>query len=591
MKQIIYILSALILLILFILLKKKEYKVDFIKYIIITIVLFLCYNSAICLLLSSLCIPITLLTLSIINIIISIIILFIIIKEKTIQQYYVKIKNIIAIIFISIIAISIALTNFSSKLNIKYITTDAAVHYKAAKVFYQNDKLLNKIENKEIDKQFMTGAYTNTGILFKVFDPLIEEVNLYKLFIIFDIFIYILVGLVSYLLVEKLIKTKLSYILSLLFVTLYIIGYPLNSLIFGYVYLQLGILIIETIVIIFQEMDEKLNKNFSIYILLLLNLELFFSYLIFVPVLYATEGIYLLMIQYKKNKKYFSKENITTILISLIIPFIIGMLYFALPQLFKEEAQELFITIEGYIYRNYWSNFIVLVPISILCLKEKNKDIQFLQILFITLILIMIIMFISIFKFNFSTYYYCKFNFILWFVLWYGILYTTNIYINNKKFKNILLTYAIIYTILALLLINVGTKITKKVWNKETIANAFDIYGINKTVIKTINEDYTQEEMELIKYIYNNIDVKSNKILILGNPRQEYWFDSIFEYKNRKDLQTYIPESDIEKWNANEKYNYMLVLYDSYAYTEYKDKYKERKVLYENASGIIYENQ
>ena len=64
--------------------------------------------------------------------------------------------------------------------------------------------------------------------------------------------------------------------------------------------------------------------------------------------------------------------------------------------------------------------------------------------------------------------------------------------------------------------------------------------------------------MEILNYVHNNINVQENKILIIGNPRQEFWFDGIFEYKNRNNLETIIPIEDIEKWNENEDYDYLV---------------------------------
>ncbi|MGN1326865.1 MAG: hypothetical protein ACI4VQ_02110, partial [Clostridia bacterium] len=175
MEQFIYILSAIILLILTILLKKSDTKLNFIKSLSITVVCFLCYNTFVCWLFNIINIPITLVSLAILNYIISLILLIIIIRNKQIQKYQIKITNILSVAIIGIVTLTMTYLNFGPELNIKYIMTDAAVHYKAAREFYQNDKLLNKTENTEINKDFMTGAYTNTGILFKIFAPIIGE--------------------------------------------------------------------------------------------------------------------------------------------------------------------------------------------------------------------------------------------------------------------------------------------------------------------------------------------------------------------------------------------------------------------------------
>lgn len=593
MEQIIYVLSVVMLFILTMLLKKNEKELNLIKYLGINIVCCLCYNTFVCFVLNIIFIPITLVSLAIINYLISIVLLVIIIKNKTIQKYKINLKDIVAVIIIGIVTLSTALANFGTKLDIKYIMTDAAVHYKAAREFYQNDRLLNKTENTETSKQFMIGAYTNTGILFKVLEPVIGEVNLYKVFICFDISLYFLTGLMLYCCVEKLIKSKLAYVLSLLLICIFMIGYPLNSLIYGYVYLQLAIVIIETIVASIQITDEELSKKISTVILFLLNFGVIFSYCILAPVIYVAETLYFLLQQYKISKKYFSRFNIIRILITLVIPGILGVIYFAIPHLFGGQ-ETFFLAIEGgYIYRNCWSNFILILPIAILSFKNRNKDMEFFEILFVTLILIMAIFLIAIKTLNFSTYYYFKYNFLLWFLLWYGTIYASNTLTQEKGFKFAIITYAVVYTT-ALILTSIFkyVPITKETWDDdENISNIFDIFGINKTIITYVEEDLSQEEMELVKYVYNNIDLQDNKILILGTSRQEYWFDAIFTYKNRQDLQTIIPLEDIQSWNNNEKFKYSIILYKTDYYKKYKDIFIEKNLLFKNDSGAIYINE
>lgn len=134
-------------------------------------------------------------------------------------------------------------------------------------------------------------------------------------------------------------------------------------------------------------------------------------------------------------------------------------------------------------------------------------------------------------------------------------------------------------------------QITKKVYNVDTtITNAFDIFCINRTIIQDIEIDYTKEEIKLLEYVKDNINLKENKILILGNPRQEFWFDGFFEYANREDLETYIPYDDVFSWNSNQKFKYLIVFYRSYAFDEYKDKIDYKTKLFENESGAIYVN-
>lgn len=586
----IYTFSIICLFILSLLIERKKEKINMIKSIAITIVCLVCYNTFICFLFSSIRIPITLVSLAICNFCISIILIIDIIKKKKVQKYIVKIKDIIAISIILGITVTTAFWNFTSELNIKYIMTDAAVHFRAAREFYENDALLDKTENTTTSKIFMAGAYTNTGILFKVFEPIVGEENLYKLFIIFDIFTYFMSGLIMYVSINKFIKSKLGYILSLIFTLIFMLGYPYNCLIYGYAYLQVGIIIAETIVAVFQDKNEEYNKKIVSVQLLLLNFGLFFSYLLLIPVVYLAEGLYFLFDQYRNNRKYFSKENIVTILITLIIPAILGIVYFVIPQFFQEQKQ-LFLTVEGYIYRNYWSNFIIILPLTLLCFKLKNKDVQFLSLLLLTLIFVMILMFIAVRFLNFSTYYYCKFNFLLWFLLWYGAMVTVNLSTDKLRYKIVIICYTIFYLIFAVNAFNKGTPITKEYYSKETLMDAFDIFGINKTIALKVSTDFTKEDMDLVNYVRDNIDLENEKMLIISKERQEHWIFSLLNYKNREESEMErFNVSEVDMWNEGEKYKYAIVFFESEKYNILKDNFIEKNVIFRNEKGVIYEN-
>ncbi|MBE5820337.1 MAG: hypothetical protein E7310_05960 [Clostridiales bacterium] len=590
MKEILYLISVVIFIIIITIIKKSQDKMNFTKFFTVMIISFLCYNSFICLILNIFSISITIENLAIINFLISAILASVILKNKEIQKFYINKKDIIAIIVIVIVTLTSAYLNFGIDLNIKYLTTDSAVHFKAAREFYQNDLLLNKTEGTSISKQFMIGAYTNTGILFKVLEPFVGEINLYKVFISFDIFLFLLLGLIMYSAVEKIIKGKKEFFLSIIAIGLFMIGYPLNTLIFGYVYLQLGLTIIGAIIIIYQNYLEEKN-NFPYIMLFLFNFGLFFTYCIFVPVIYFSEGLYFLIKEYQEKKK-FTFKNIVKIFIILVIPFILGLLYFAIPHISNSnnQTESFFLTIEGYIYRNCWSNFIFVMPLSILSLFKKEKSNLFYKIILTVLIIYMIIFFVVVYKFQLSTYYYYKTNFVLWFVIWYGAIYSINKFKDDEKTKKILMIYCSIYLIFTIIAIKLKyVPITKETFDSdENLTNAFDIYCINRTIISYVEIDYTKEEIKILDYVHRNIDIQKNKVLIIGNPRQEFWFDGIFEYKNRNNLETIIPKEHIENWNDDKNFEYLIIFNRSYYYDNYKEDIIYKDKIFENEAGAIY---
>ena len=594
MQSILNILSTIYVLVTFFLIKKSNQKINFLKFFTISIVTLLCYNMVVCLLFSVIKIPITLQALFVINILIATIQLIFIIERKQIQKYSFRKMDAVAIIIILLTVLILAYFNFGKELDIKYIMTDASTHFMVAKDFYKSDTLLNYVEKFNISKGFMIGAYTNTGILFKVFAPFIGETNLYKIFILFDIFTFFLVGISIFNAIEKNIKTKLNFTITILMIMLFMCGYPYNSLIYGYVYLQLGILIITNIINVLQYYVENFDKKMLYYLLLLLNFGLFFSYCIFIPIVYTVEFVYIFYKNYKADKKIITLKNLAVIGIIFIIPIVCGLYYIIIPNIISinnnPEKNKAYIFIEGYIYRNCWSNFILLLPIAVLCTKKKNDD-TFIWILFTSFqIIFMILYFIAIQKFNLSTYYYYKYNFVLWYLLWYGAAYALNTTV--KMINKFITYYIVIYSIIAFIVTLLGNvEITKELFdNDENITNAFDIYGINKTIAIEIQEDYNKEELELLDYIYYNINLDNSSILLVLKQRQEYWFRAFFNYQNRENLETKLSTRDVEKWN-NGKYKYLLITYNSLFYETYQKHIKPGRVLIQNKYGIIYENE
>jgi len=145
----------------------------------------------------------------------------------------------------------------------------------------------------------------------------------------------------------------------------------------------------------------------------------------------------------------------------------------------------------------------------------------------------------------------------------------------------------LIFTIIAIKLKYVP--ITKETFDSdENLTNAFDIYCINRTIISYVEIDYTKEEIKILDYVHRNIDIQKNKVLIIGNPRQEFWFDGIFEYKNRNNLETIIPKEHIENWNDDKNFEYLIIFNRSYYYDNYKEDIIYKDKIFENEAGAIY---
>lgn len=326
--NIIYAIITAILLIVTILIKKSDKKLNIFSQVLVITVLFACYNMLVCYIFSLIRLPITLLSLSIVSIIIITVEIVKILNDKQTQKYYIDKKDIIFILLVLAVILPIAYKQYGNIDSIKYYTTDARAHYYASKLFYQNETLL--INTNEY-QDFMPFTYANEGIVYKVLAPIIGEFNLYKVFILSDILIWLTAIIIFYLLLKENADTWLKYIIICVVCIIFALGYPLNSMLTGFHYLQVGInLILSTILIMNM---KEITKNWKRAFMFLVNIGVIFAYNLFAPLVYIAEFVYLIYKNYKEIKKIINKSLIIDVIITLFIPGILAVAYFILPKL------------------------------------------------------------------------------------------------------------------------------------------------------------------------------------------------------------------------------------------------------------------
>ncbi len=613
---IIYLVSVILLSVGFIAIKKSEKELDLISFIGITIVVLLAYNAFICYVINFVQIPTTLLNLSIINLIFAGIMFGIIIKKKERQKYKIDKFGIVAVLIILLATLLVSYLNFGFPFNIKYESGDPAIHYRTSEIFKTEKSLLN-LYRDEVHGGFTgrkIGSYVNSGIIMQCLEGITDSISNYKIFIGFGIFILFMTGYIMYSTLEKFTKKMGSKIVALIVSLIYVMGYPLNSLLFGFEYLSLGILVLGTIVhMIYYFEKEELKFLFFVIIFALLSFEVFCSYYMFVPFTYSALWIYFCIYSKKKNGKIFCKKNIIMLTVTLLLPFLLGYIYHLAPKLYNIFApnnnfedilghssnilNNHFI-LYGYIYVNYYSNALLLIPLVIYYIYRKIKEKEFLC--FDTIFLTFLLLFIGVLAIGLklekvSEYFLMKNYYALWLIM---------IYINFKALmyifeKDIIKPYIIIGAYIFLIVINliiIDAPLGKGPGNpNENIANFMEIFGVNKTIIKEREIDYNLEEIEILKYIKNNLDLENDEVEFIANPEQIFWEYGLLNYINCDEEFKTFKGSEQDKMTKKaqtaykkiEKVDYMIYFKRCYYYQNAKDILE--KVLFENGE-IIFEN-
>lgn len=621
---IIYLLSVLILIIAFVLVKKTEKEINIISFICISIVTFFCYNTFICYILTFFTIPITLWLLTLINLMISSVFVFLIKRTKKIQKYTFNKIDIIYICIIALVTLIVSYMNFGFPFDVNYETGDPSVHYLTSMMFAESDALLAGVEPQEVYGDLSvrkTVSYVNSGLLMKCLCENIDSIESYNIFVWFGIFTFFLTGVSIFSAMRSFAKTKEHVFWAFIISLICILGYPLNSLLFGFEYLSIGLLIICVILDLINYYDkELLDLKLFIPIMALLNFGLFSAYYMFVPFIYPALWIYFCIQNYCKTKKIVTKELIVLLIVTLLIPFILGYIYHLAPKIYaifidrgldvgtamnySSHVVNTGLPVNGYIYVNFYSNMLMLLPLPIYLFIRNIKDKELKNNKFIFLLIFFIIAFMGILFIGnslekVSIYYLCKNHFALWIILLY-CNYKALVQLSKKGNYLPRLFISVYIFLMVICTIFSNTEVEYVSYNrKENVLTVMEIFGANKTILLDKAREFNQDELEILRYVKDNLDYNS-KIEVIADENAYYWQYVLLDYVNKEEEYKNKPGLQAElriKWQIlDEKINkvdYIVYFNKSEKYKELEDKlFENSEIIYENSSGgiIRYKN-
>ena len=143
---IIYLITTVILVLSFLLLKKTEEKQNIIQWIIVSIIAFLGYNITICMIFGVIGIHTNLVFLSIINLFIAGFFGYKVFRKKERQAFYLEKKNILPIIFILLISVFVGILQYKpADYAVATASVDGPMHYSAAIHFADEMIILSKM--------------------------------------------------------------------------------------------------------------------------------------------------------------------------------------------------------------------------------------------------------------------------------------------------------------------------------------------------------------------------------------------------------------------------------------------------------------
>ncbi|MBQ7240899.1 MAG: hypothetical protein IJS56_05635 [Bacilli bacterium] len=534
--NILFLISTIFLIVTFIIIKKNNSKENIIKWIFLSIIFFFCFNTIIVFLLSIFNIVAYMWLRSIIFFGLGIYFLYLIIKKKMLQMYYFKVSDLIALIGIVACVFFIAVNRFRDG-GFYFETTDPAAHFAMAQRFYKQPTLTMDMKNELFyhNKAFdLFFSYTSLGTVFEYLGNNSSVFNAY-VFIIFELFVLGFSSYLFYLTFNKE-KTKIvSKFFTLILAIVYMFSFPLNNLIFGFHYLGLSILIINSIIILFENYFSVKNPNKMFYYIILgiANFNVFTSYYLFVPIVYGGEGLYL-SVKWLFKKEIAFNEALFHLLYTLVSPFIIGMIiFFVYPRFIPSNGPNINpFMLEGYIYRNLIGDFLVFIPFVIYALINniRKKELDLVTFSFPFMLVFLLGLFCWIFFGDAGTYYFYKMYYLLALLIYLTI---------GKELHNSFNIYHIFTLFIVVLLFFYGIDFEGKVSGRNFLLNPINsistiesIQNHNKTIVKVRDPIYSKKEMKSLENIFKVLkenNVVSGDIIYYNELLQKLWFYSLSE--------------------------------------------------------------
>lgn len=600
--RILYSLSVILLILCFLLAKKDDKKLNILKWVLISIVVFSGFNAFSAFLVSIVHIKASLFSRFIINLIASVAIWHYSLRNKAFQKYYFKWTDVIALVVITI-ACSIVVGIRTHGFDLYFETTDPASHVLNAERFVDTERIAadNDIQDvlyntkKTYDLFY---ASVNLGTMIQVFET--TKSSHVIIFYTFEYLTMIFSVFAFYLTIAEKSKENLKCIICFVISMIYMLGYPLNNFIFGFHYLGLAVFISNMIIMIYEEMfeNEKYSNILVLVSALILNFSLFTSYYLFIPIVYGGIGIYVLWKTFINHQIGF-KIALKIILTTLVIPFMLGIyLYFIYPKIiFPNELSTVSaFKLNGYIYRNLIGNFLILFPIVIYYFIScvKNKKIEAETFMLPILVIFMLYILKLMYKGEAETYYYYKFYFMLSLLTYLSI---GKLFSKDKKFDGLIGSYVIVY---GLLIVAMFFNIDGLLYDKyvlinpvPSIDNVVHVYKTNKNYIYDASPIYTKNQLNSLDKIYDLRLLKSGNVYYFGDLFQKLWIYSLYRispvldeyrlgayYDENPSLNEVVMDNEDVKYilvKKSDKINNQILKFnnsskDKYLEMEYKDK-------------------
>lgn len=575
--SIVYVIAFLGLVTGIYILRKTEEKIYAATWVPFCVVAVMCYQTLVAALLNFVYIPVNIISVGIMDIFAAVIIWWKILHDHRKQQYiYQKIDLIMFTVLVIVVAL-FSLRRYGTGLILNYSSIDGASHLCSA---------MNAFVGQRLDAMYY--ACLHNALLIETFAPLFTAGTYYKIYVMGDIMHLFLAGMVLWGVIRSYAKDRFMRIAGIIVTILYLLGYPANSTLFGFSYLGMSMtVILFLIAAVHEKIEQHISDRWIIAFLSLGCLAVFESYMLFVPVIFFGILIWLFIDQHK-NGRLFSGNTIVRGLAIFLLPTLIGLL-FSYREIFGSSSGltvETQISLEGGIYRNLFTNFLLLIPFAVVgvvhLLKNKTNSVV-IYFLLLEIPFTLVLFFLALDR-RVSGYYYYKNYFIIWIFLFVAAYIGLGV-IEKQGRMAVTSGFCVWCVLVVMFILNIDTYIYNKnelLYGNASIRPFMEVYAFNYDFLNA--PAYNTEKVALYSYVRDNMldEGITDKVDLVGNWEDSIWMRAVVgEWIDNYDVQGMIQEM------TKDQMEYVVVLYDTGEYNIIQNERDKFQIIYENSVGYI----
>ena len=542
-----------------------------------------CYHVFIAAVINVIHIPVNLVTFGIFDLVAAVYFWLPVYKKKETQKYIYGIVDVIFLILVVVAVVWFARNRYYGfHLSINYKTVDPAPRFREAMDF---------VNDQSISRMFY--AQVVNGTMIELLAPFERVDYYYRFYVLSDVVQLLMSGVMFFGVIRKYIKGKFLAAAGVIASLIFLLGYPLNSTIYGFTYLGMSLTLVAMLFVVTDLfMEERLTKWFHIFLLMLGCHAMFQCYALFMPVTYLAIIFAIFLKQYRK-KILISKDTVVTCLAVFLFPCISGLWYTYMDVFVKDDVSVgSAISAEGAIYRDLYSNFLPFLPLAIygfvkLIQSRKNKMISWFAPFFAAFTLGMFGL--AYHNRSVSTYYLYKDYYMLWLIVcalaFYGV------YRMTKEARVVTACYIGTWAFVLLFYVS---GLENRIYNNNNLfmdsikgPQYNDLVCFNLNTMK--EPPYAEPRMAMAHYVYEELleTGKTDKpVPCAYNDDQFYWYEGVTNQR-LSDYMYWKSDYDTFKENLEENCDYVSVMIDSRIYVDNQEYFDSMEKVFENEIGFV----